>query len=37
MSSAAINKGLPMLFTRFIVTGDSYSEGMTDEIIDGRY
>jgi lysophospholipase L1-like esterase len=26
-----------MPFQRFIVCGDSYSEGMTDEIIDGKY
>ena len=26
-----------MAFQRFIVLGDSYSEGMTDEIIDGKY
>lgn len=26
-----------MAFERFIVCGDSYSEGMTDEIIDGKY
>jgi lysophospholipase L1-like esterase len=26
-----------MTFTRFIVCGDSYSEGMTDEVIDGKY
>lgn len=26
-----------MAFQRFIVCGDSYSEGMTDEIIDGNY
>ncbi|QLL22903.1 SGNH/GDSL hydrolase family protein [Actinobacteria bacterium IMCC25003] len=26
-----------MSFQRFIVCGDSYSEGMTDEIIDGNY
>jgi len=26
-----------MAFQRFIVCGDSYSEGMTDEIIDGKY
>jgi lysophospholipase L1-like esterase len=26
-----------MAFQRFIVCGDSYSEGMTDEVIDGKY
>ena len=26
-----------MVYQRFIVCGDSYSEGMTDEIIDGQY
>ena len=26
-----------MAFQRFIVCGDSYSEGMTDEIVDGKY
>jgi lysophospholipase L1-like esterase len=26
-----------MAYQRFIVCGDSYSEGMTDEIIDGKY
>ena len=26
-----------MTFSRFIVCGDSYSEGMSDEIIDGKY
>jgi len=26
-----------MQFTRFIVLGDSFSEGMSDEIIDGKY
>lgn len=26
-----------MNFTRFIVCGDSYSEGMSDEIVDGQY
>ena len=26
-----------MIYQRFIVCGDSYSEGMTDEIIDGQY
>ena len=26
-----------MTFTRFIVCGDSYSEGMSDEIINGKY
>jgi lysophospholipase L1-like esterase len=26
-----------MAFQRFIVCGDSYSEGMTDEVVDGKY
>jgi len=26
-----------MKYTRFIVCGDSYSEGMSDEIVDGKY
>ena len=26
-----------MIFNRFIVCGDSYSEGMSDEIVDGNY
>jgi len=26
-----------MIYNRFVVCGDSYSEGMTDEIIDGNY
>jgi len=26
-----------MSFQRFIVCGDSYSEGMTDEVVDGKY
>jgi len=26
-----------MIYNRFVVCGDSYSEGMTDEIIDGHY
>ena len=26
-----------MKFNRFIVCGDSYSEGMTDEVVDGNY
>lgn len=26
-----------MIFTRFIVCGDSFSEGMSDEIVDGQY
>jgi len=26
-----------MVFQRFIVCGDSYSEGMSDEVIDGKY
>lgn len=26
-----------MKYTRFVVCGDSYSEGMTDEVIDGNY
>lgn len=26
-----------MIYNRFVVCGDSYSEGMTDEIVDGHY
>ena len=26
-----------MTFARFIVCGDSFSEGMSDEIVDGQY
>jgi len=26
-----------MIYNRFVVCGDSYSEGMTDEMIDGLY
>jgi lysophospholipase L1-like esterase len=28
---------MQMIFNRFVVCGDSYSEGMTDEMVDGHY
>ena len=26
-----------MIYNRFVVCGDSYSEGMTDDIVDGQF